>query len=448
MLTVGAVDLSAESRQRLQSRIDTWVRWDSGNAGLLPGLSVIGSSLDEIKFRAEMALCFIGPDIIAFDAVQVAGIRKALPRATLIAVLDSRIDSSSVVEQLARFGVDDIVNEKTSSDEAVKKLVLWSAKQPARTKGQCIVVESGKGGVGVTSYVAGLGEALLEQGKSVVLVDWDFETQDLSRFLEAKPFMNETLRTILDSRQPLTEDSLAPCVTKVWEDEDDFVVVPPPAHITEQAISAANTMRVFANVQEALAHSYDFVIVDCATLPASLRRILYAIPGVTILSLVNDDPASAHAACLRTSLARSVKHHEARILLQPYGTVGMNYRSLVDEVMKSSGLSDDSVLKAIPWSAKAAAWPASGSTVFSRCRKARAAFSEITPVITGEANTLPIAVQGTMLFAELWRWLTIPGIISRKDDAKLQLPIPQPARCLLPEKTLDEFVSRAQVDNS
>ena len=64
-------------------------------------------------------------------------------------------------------------------------------------------------------------------GKRVILVDLDFETQDLSRFIQARPYINENLQTLIDQTAPVTSDTVKECLTKVWLDEPNLEVLAP-----------------------------------------------------------------------------------------------------------------------------------------------------------------------------------------------------------------------------
>ena len=230
MIEVGVVDLSAEGRRKLAALVErwAWVNPDSKNLSL-PRLSTRLLSPEEVRFHGSLDVCLIGPELVACDAAYVATLRKQLSKQILICVLDSRSYSFGMVEQLGRLEVDDILMDTASSDEFFRRLVLLTRRVARRKEGKLVVVDSARGGVGCTFVAAGLAESHFIQGRSVCVVDGDVVSQDLTRFLQSKPFVNEPLKILLDQQRVQTLETVRECVFQVWADEARFVCMPPPA---------------------------------------------------------------------------------------------------------------------------------------------------------------------------------------------------------------------------
>ena len=95
----------------------------------------------------------------------------------------------------------------------------------AWSQAQLILVDAGKGGLCVTSVVAGLGDALAAHGKRVLTIDLDMETQDLSRFLQTRPFVNENLQLLLEEqRRERSGDRLLRAIDTNFRVADDIPV--------------------------------------------------------------------------------------------------------------------------------------------------------------------------------------------------------------------------------
>jgi MinD-like ATPase involved in chromosome partitioning or flagellar assembly len=302
-------------------------------------------------------------------------VRKLLPSTPILVCATNELSSLSCLEQIARLGADDVLDERGSAEDFIRKLILLSRKIQKTSAGTLVLIEGGKGGVGTTSLTAALGELLAEQGKRVVVVDGDYESQDLSRFLQAKPFINDPLRLLLDEQRPVTDEFVAQCVVPIWQDMEGFRCMPPPPETDDLYAASASQARIFAGVFEALDSEADCILVDVGAIRGMLRSVLYRIAD-TLLFVVNNDPASLFASIDRVERAQSALSAGAKLFVVENGAFsgGLSNELLREEFVRSAKVDRSQWIEgSLPFCRQGARWPASGGTLFSQGSKRLAA---------------------------------------------------------------------------
>lgn len=125
--------------------------------------------------------------------------------------------------------------------------------------GEALVITSGKGGVGKTTVVAGLGAALALEGRSVALVDADIGLRNLDLALGLENLIVYDLLDVVAGtcvlRQALIRDRRYP---NLW--------LLPAAQTRDKAAVAPEQM---AALTARLKEEFDFVLVDC---PAGIEQ--------------------------------------------------------------------------------------------------------------------------------------------------------------------------------
>jgi Mrp family chromosome partitioning ATPase len=362
MIEVGVVDLSAESRRRLGALLEKW-SWESPDSVMtsFPKLSINLLSPEEIKFHGGIEVCFVGPELINCDAAYIATLRKALPTQILICVLDSRTYSFGMIEQLGRLEVDDVLVDSASKDEFFRRLLLLTRKVSQKRNGQVVLIDAVKGGVGATFVAAGVAESYLNQGKRVCIVDTDVITQDATRFLGCRPFVNEPLKLLLEQQRVVTSETVKECVFQVWDEETRLCCMPPAAASDQGTFSNPAVMRSFLAILDTLRGLFDIVVVDAAPLIASSRQTLAQIASRVCL-IVDRDPAGAyahrHALNVLSGCCRS--DTEFIVVVNDTKRGGLSTRTLLDDVLvtKDRELS----MFVMPHHLRAGRWACSGAT--------------------------------------------------------------------------------------
>jgi MinD-like ATPase involved in chromosome partitioning or flagellar assembly len=369
MIELGLIDLSAHSRRRLAQLVERWTSAQPDARHFsLPQVSLHLLAPQEVRFHGALDVCLIGPELISADAAYINLIRKQLPGKVILCVLDSNTFSFGMVEQLGRLGVDDVLMDTASSEEFFRRLVLLKRRVASPEKGQLVVVDAARGGVGATLVAAALAEGYLEAGKTVCAVDGDIFSQDLTRFLQVRPYVNESLRLLLDCQRVVTLETVAECAFSVWTDEPNFKCVPPPVATDEAIFSSSQACRTFIGVLEMLQSKHQVVVVDAAPLIGGCRQALYQSADEVVL-VTNRDPAGAFATRQAASLIGGCLRAGARF------TSIINQNSKLQtslQVVRQQVLAVDSAARrnfVIPFSPQAARWACSGRTAFPSLKR-------------------------------------------------------------------------------
>ncbi len=367
MLQAFVVDRSVESRQNIVTRLEKVLEDGGTEANLIPKITIRPVASEELRFHAAPEICIVGPEIIGADPPEIARIRKLLPQTVIVGVLDKQSDNLSSVEQLVRLGIDDLIDQQLSGAHFLRKLMLLLRKSPTERHGTLVVVTGGKGGVGVTSLCAALGEAAMEAGKSTVLVDCDHDTQDLSRFLQVRPFVNESLQLLLEHNRPMTEESVAECLAPVWADENGLQLMSPCASAVSFESAGGRVVRTLLSVLECVDARADLVIVDCAGARGFLLEMLCRAADKVVL-VANSDPASFFASLQKLQQLSAIANSDLKpvIVLNSTGRDGLSPRHLKGEFEAACAkLSSSISLCTIPYSRRGSRWPGAGTTLFS-----------------------------------------------------------------------------------
>lgn len=371
MLRIAVVDVSAEARSRIAREIGRLQESTSGELALLPKLSIQQLSPEEVKFHGSPDLLIIGDEIISNDIGTVGRIRAILPETPIIVRLRRDQETLLIIEDLARLGADDTITEEIDPLALSKKIVLHCRRPKKSRTANLILVDSAKGGLGVTSITASLAESIASLGKRVAVVDLDADTQDLTRFLQARPFVNENLEMLVDGIKPIAEEHVRQCLVPVWAEDDGlFCMAPSLLGEDAQGLSSSQVRNLLA-VLEIVDGMFDVVVVDAGSAKGVLLKTLYRIAD-RVLMIVNNDPASLYATVSRLGLVRQWINPTADLILVENSPTSAGLPSdILRRELNLATKSDDSrwFETAIPNCRSASRWPGSGDTMFSRGRR-------------------------------------------------------------------------------
>lgn len=366
MLTLVVVDRSAESRHRLVGVLQRLLGSDLPDLAYVPRVSIVPRAPHEMKFHAAPDICIIGREIVEGVMGEIAELRRTMPDAVLLAELWCAAPGIGVIEQLARYGIDDILAPTFGANDLIQKLILLIRKRGAGKRGQLIVVGAGKGGLGVTSVSTAVAEIAALSGKNTVLVDFDVETQDASRFLHTRPYLNETLQAIFDQLKPLTYESVEQCLVPLEGDAKTFRVMPPMAEREGLFDPRASYSRILVSLLEMLDEMFDVTVVDIGAARGAVLDVFHRTADVAVL-VTSGDPAALYPSLERARRIRASLGGTARLVVveNRTGPGGLPTRFAQREVARAGGLSERGVpALAIPYCARAAMWPGSGETLY------------------------------------------------------------------------------------
>ena len=369
MIDILVVDTSAEQRARLCDRILALQSEVTRLTHAAPQVSLRPAAPQELAYLKQPDFVILGKGFLTEDLVQIASVKKSFPESHIIAEVSKDLASFAVAEQMVRLGVDDMLSDEISAPDFFRKMILLGKKERTESSGKLIVVDSGKGGTGVTTMVAALGEVLRSHGKRVCLIDLDTETQDLTRFLQVRPTVNENLSAVLEQGKAIVKECVDQMLVSIDGDSDLNIVTPPVFDLMTHD-PRSQMIRTFLAVLEQLDTSFDVVIIDVAGLRGALQLALQRIADC-YLYVANPELASIFATihAIQRAAETQIKQ-DIRIMLNTRTMQGLP-RSLVSaELVKATGLDASQILAgSVPWSQALLSWPGSAGSLFTGSAK-------------------------------------------------------------------------------
>ncbi|NLF25789.1 MAG: ParA family protein [Deltaproteobacteria bacterium] len=427
MVRLVVVDRSAESRGKIVDRINSFLRAELPELDFLPRISVKPLAPEELKFHGAPDICIAGPEMLLQELCTISTIKRLIPDTPLVPYLTRALSSISIIEQLARLGADDVMPDNISASEFVRKIILLSRRRAKARSGKLVLVESGKGGLGVTSVVAGLGECLAEHGKKVVLLDFDFETQDLSRFLQARPFVNENLQLILEQNRPVTQECVEQCLVPVWEESELLYCMPPPAEADGLYDSRSTCARTMLSVLEVLDHLFDCVVVDGGSARGAFLKTLLRVSD-KVAFIINNDPSALYASVDKLSRLRGMLSAGADLVVLENASTrfGLANKLLKDEFERAAKLEESAWAPfAVPFNRAAGRWAGSGGTLYSHgnaaLRTAMTSLVQKLELIQSQQSKEGVKDEGE----HSWLKGSLLGMARRRRDKPELLALPQ-----------------------
>lgn len=122
-----------------------------------------------------------------------------------------------------------------------------------------IVVTSGKGGVGKTTFTASVGNAIARAGKKVLLIDADVGLNNLDVLMAVDAHVVYDMKDILDGRCRIKQALIQSA------DNPDLYILPSVNAMTSEDIGS----KSFRNLIQRLSEGFDYLLIDC---PAGIER--------------------------------------------------------------------------------------------------------------------------------------------------------------------------------
>lgn len=364
MFKVAVVDTSARSRLAIAETILAKIAEAEPSSDALFGVSVKSLSIDEARFQPPPDIMVVGEDLHTNGRSELAELRRGLGGTIFIAYVSDQSSALDRLERMAAIGFDDVIHGALSAAEVAARLVLNGRRSRRPRKGRIVAIDSGKGGVGVTSVCAALGDYLASFGKRVTVVDLDFESQDLSRYLQSRPYLNENLQCLLEQGRPLTREAVEECVVAV-PGQEALLCVPPPVRGELHDRHGGTPLKMFGAFLEALSQASDYVLIDCASARGELGRAAFHSCDFAIM-VTSGEACAAHSTLQAISRVRIWLRPESRLLVLENGRrpCDIGAALVAREVAKQAGLDAESILSPIRYAARAASWPGSGATLY------------------------------------------------------------------------------------
>ena len=187
----------------------------------------------------------------------IAKICQNFPKCKVIALSDN--PSVNLIVEVMRAGAKEflpvpvIKNEFTDS---INKLLSSSDENMQKTKCKIISVFSNKGGIGKTSLATNLALELAKITKeNIALIDLNFQTGDITTFLDLKPSFN--ISYMLENIDKVNETFLLSTLEQ-YKRTSLYVLADPPYFKQAEDIKPAQITKLFNTLKD----TFSYIIVD------------------------------------------------------------------------------------------------------------------------------------------------------------------------------------------
>lgn len=282
-------------RERLQNLLAKLVSSDSGYQYFQERVDVTACAVGDWNFAQAPDAIFVGKDLLEVGYEAVHSLKRKYKQALIMVEVE---DSS--VEQLQdalASGAGNVFSASDSEALLLKNIVVGLERVRPRKRATLIVVDAGKGGIGCTTVAAAIASTLAERGSDVGVLDMDYDSQDLTRYLGVKPFINEPLDLLLAGVVRSGLETVSQSVSPAPGFERLSVAAPAGRYesLLRGDIGVWSRMKEFLEVANSVK---DVLILDVSTLPRYVARKFYEVSD-HVVYLVSLNPATVHSALAR-----------------------------------------------------------------------------------------------------------------------------------------------------
>jgi cellulose biosynthesis protein BcsQ len=252
-------------------------------------------------------------------------------------------------------------------------------KEGRAREGRIVAVAHAKGGVGATSIAAALGEVCSVYGRRALLWDLDVETRDLSRSLTVNGAEAKIVSSWVNGSQDITRESMRDAAIPI---SNEVSVLMPPDRMAESMDLVCHTdgMGLIQRILDRARLTYDVVIADTGGRMGPATGGLLRAADI-VLIVIDDTILGLTAVDLYLSFVKTLLGGTDRVLflVNPYSGDLLGLPQIKAELGSIHALGDASWrLPPIPNDPKAALWPGSGRTLYSKGQRAtREALEEV-----------------------------------------------------------------------
>jgi MinD-like ATPase involved in chromosome partitioning or flagellar assembly len=420
-----------KERERLQDLVTRMVSSESAYKYLQERVDVTACAVTDWSFPQAPDAIFVGKGLVSEGHEALHSLRRTYKQALILA----EVEDASVerLQDALASGAGNVFSESDPDHVLLKNIVVGLERARPRKRATLLVVDGGKGGIGCTTVAAGIAATLAERGLDVGLLDMDYESQDLTRYLAVKPFMNEPLDLLLAGVVRSGLEPVSQSVSPVDGFETLSVAAPAARYenLLRGDLGVWSRMKEFLEVVNSLK---DVLILDVSTLPRYVARKFYEVSD-GVVYVVSLNPATVHSALARI---RSVVGDNSDFFEITLACVEPpSHRLRVGEVQREfarqitlgkAGWTTD----VIPFDPRLAFWPGSSRNLLEVCRPR---FARAMEALCMEVSLLPDAAPSSSFMEGLihkWKQFhsemrdkalprSVPTNVERIDDPALRL---------------------------
>ena len=293
-------------------------------------------------------------------------IKDQFPNITVIIFADTQHYNTNLIKQSQYLGVKRVLPDTSEDLEFLQELYAIDAiyrRDGTLPYGKVTIIASPKGGAGTTTLVAGLGEISSLENKKTLLIDFDFNTQDLTRALTLYGRQNDSFLEWMDNPKKLSLNTFLNTAVNV--DENTVLLSPPKeATIGYDLFYHQEGLTIIKKIIELSRYYFENIIIDLGDSNGPAVDLLMTLSD-EIVVLTGECALSITACELFLQKIVKIKNHQENIKILATGD-----RHSVKEIKESINhilnLPESAWINTnVPNDSKVFDWPASGKTIYS-----------------------------------------------------------------------------------
>lgn len=373
------VDVTTEAQAFCAKRIELFSKSDIEMLDLKVKLVNDRDCLERV---AEADVVILGAGLGERATVVARQAKAAAPWIQIVLFVSDSAYGGGAFRSAHSVGVRKVFPDSAGPLDLLQELVAIHTdfRKEGRTReGRIIAVAHAKGGVGATSIAAALGEVCSVHGRRTLLWDLDVETRDLSRALTVNGAEAKIVSSWVNGSQDITRESMRDAAIPISK---EVSVLMPPDRMAESMDLVCHTdgMGIVQRILDRARLTYDVVIADTGGRMGPATGGLLRSADV-VLIVIDDTILGLTAVDLYLSFVKTLLGSTDRVLflVNPYSGDLLGLPQIKAELESIHALGDASWrLPPIPNDPKAALWPGSGRTLYSKGqRSTRAALEEV-----------------------------------------------------------------------
>lgn len=262
-MRLACVDKTSADRLQLEKRLDDAFSAHRGVVGHLPHPTFTRAPIDELLFAARPETVVIGPGFGIEESFSACRqVREKFEGVPLVVIFSPENFSLRVLRRFERF-TKALFTTDEPSVRLIHILFELGGESARPRKGALITVSGVKGGVGATSYVAGLAHAAESLGFTCVLIDLS-PSGALLHYLGTPRAQSPEYTTLLTDLIRPERDLLDRLIAKA---PNGISALLPPAggrDVRELWLRDAKRLELSLGLIELLMEMFDLVLVDLA----------------------------------------------------------------------------------------------------------------------------------------------------------------------------------------
>lgn len=233
-----------------------------------------------------------------------------------VVTMSDKPDTDLIIRTM-RVGASDFIGMpiiKTEFLEVLDKMYAnLAGTKPTKSKCRVISVYSNKGGIGKTSIASNLAVEIAKITKeNVALLDLNFQSGDVTTFLDIKPSFN--ISYMLQNLDKINEDFLLSTLEK-YKDTSLYILADPPFFKQVDSITVKDISKLFS----ILRNTFSYIIVDTsANFDNKSIKALEESDLIFFVSIVNLPALRNCQRCLEMFDKLGFDNNKIKIIINRY----------------------------------------------------------------------------------------------------------------------------------